>query len=308
MYHSVLNLPGRKEGQRNTNPAYCLSLEKFREQMQYVHKNGYRTLHLDQVLDDRTLTCETPSPLPSPARGEGKKGGPPSRGEPPLISPPSRVYDSPRRGGDKGEGGANIPYKSLVITFDDGWVDNYTNVFPILQEYGLTATIFVATGFIGQPNYMSWSQLGEMSAAGISIQSHTVNHRPLGTLGDEEIGRELVHSKKTIEDAIGKRVDFLSLPHGVFDGRVLKIAEESGYLAVCTSEPGYAHENRNLPVLKRINIPGRLSMDTFKKILEKNESAIRQMVVSKKVKNMAKRIVGYDLYRKVYNLRYQGKG
>jgi peptidoglycan/xylan/chitin deacetylase (PgdA/CDA1 family) len=201
----------------------------------------------------------------------------------------------------------HVPERSLVITFDDGWADNYTNVFPILKEYGLTATIFVVTGFIEQANYMDWNQLRDMSEAGISIQSHTVTHKPLAQLSKSEVKYELEMSKKTIEDALGGQVSCLSLPHGVFDDKVLKIAQEAGYQAVCTSEPGYSHEYQNLPVMKRINIVNQLPIVTFKRILEKNEAVILPMLLSKKVKNIAKKVVGYDIYRKVYNLRYQGK-
>jgi peptidoglycan/xylan/chitin deacetylase (PgdA/CDA1 family) len=269
--------------------------------MEYIHKNGYKTLHLDQVSDDRKLTCKTPSPLPSPTRGEGDIVAPPSGREVSNDSPPLRE-------GDKGEGEANDFNRSLVITFDDGWADNYTNVFPILKEYGLTATVFVITGSVGQKNYMDWNQLREMSGAGISIHSHTVSHKPLAQLSKAEIEYELKTSMKTLVDELGKKVIFLSLPHGVFNDQVLKIAQDAGYHAVCTSEPGFSHEYKNLPVMKRINISDQFQIDTFERILEKNETVIRPMLLSKKMKNLAKKVVGYDLYRKVYNLRYQGKG
>jgi peptidoglycan/xylan/chitin deacetylase (PgdA/CDA1 family) len=318
MYHSVPNLKERDKKVRNTNPAYSLSVNRFREQMEYIHKNGYKTLHLDQVLDDRKLTCKTPSPLPSPTRGEGDvvappsgqevfTDSPPSKGDIPLNAPPWRVEDSPGRGGDKGEGEANDFDRSLVITFDDGWADNYTNVFPILKEYGLTATIFVVTGFIGQINYMGWNQLREMSGAGISIQSHTVSHKPLAQLIKSDVGYELETSKKTVEDNLGTQVNFLSLPHGVFNDNVLKMAQDAGYQAVCTSEPGYSHEYQNLPVMKRINISDQFQIDTFKKILERNEAVIRPMLLAKKVKNLAKRLIGQNNYRKIYQLRYRVK-
>jgi peptidoglycan/xylan/chitin deacetylase (PgdA/CDA1 family) len=255
MYHSVSDVPERDKKVRNTNSAYSLSIKQFREQMEYIHKNGYKTLHLDQLLAENS----------------------------------------------------QVPEKSLVITFDDGWAYNYTNVFPRLKEYGLTATIFVVTGFVGQANYMDWNELREMSDAGISIQSHTASHKPLAQLSKKEVEYELETSKKTIEDALGKEVNCLSLPHGVFNDKVLKIAEEIGYQAVCTSEPGFSHEYKNLPVMKRINISNQFQIDTFEKILERNEAVIRPMLLAKKVKNLAKKIVGYDLYRRVFNLRYQGK-
>jgi peptidoglycan/xylan/chitin deacetylase (PgdA/CDA1 family) len=155
---------------------------------------------------------------------------------------------------------------------------------------------------------MDWDQLREMSNSDISIQSHTTSHRPLSEISESEIAYELETSKKTIQDHLGTQVNFLSFPHGVFNESVMKLSRDAGYQAVCSSEPGYLHEFKDFPVMKRINITHQLPIDMFKGILEKNEAVIRPMLMSKKIKNLAKKVVGYDLYRKVYNLRYQGKG
>ena len=154
---------------------------------------------------------------------------------------------------------------------------------------------------------MDWKQLREMSEAGISIQSHTASHKPLAQLGKAEVKYELGTSKKILEYHLGTLVNFLSLPHGVFNDKVMKMAQDAGYQAVCTSEPGFSHGYKHLPVMKRINISGSFSIEVFSKIVQKNESILTSMVFSKKMKNLAKKVVGYDLYRKVYNLRYQGK-
>lgn len=220
--------------------------------MEYIHNKGYKTLHLDQLLDCKTL----------------------------------------------------VPEKSLVITFDDGWADNFTNAFPILKEYGLTATIFVITGFIGKANYMDWNQLREMSEAGISIQSHTVNHKPLAQLSKAEVEYELETSKKTIADHLGTEVSYSSMPHGSFDKRVLETAQQAGYECICTSEPGYGHMREGIPVLRRINISDHYHLQTFEKIIEKNRMTILPLIVSKKLKNLLKRAIGAGNYRKLYHLRY----
>jgi peptidoglycan/xylan/chitin deacetylase (PgdA/CDA1 family) len=315
MYHSVTEVAERGKKKRSTNPAYSLTAKQFREQMAYIHKNGYKTLHIDELLSAVSLVSKKviinpPSPLPSPSRGEGY-----------IISPPLRVADSPGRGGDKGEGelrgftndcisdneeviSTHVPEKSLVITFDDGWADNYVNVFPILREYGLIATIFVITGSVGQSNYMNWNQLREMSEAGISIQSHTVSHRPLAQLSKAEIEYELETSKKTIEDALGTDVSYSSMPHGSFDKRVLRTAQQAGYKCICTSEPGYKHTHEGIPLLKRINISERYYLQTFKKIIEKNQMTILPLIFDKKIKNLLKRTIGAGNYRKLYHLRY----
>jgi peptidoglycan/xylan/chitin deacetylase (PgdA/CDA1 family) len=199
---------------------------------------------------------------------------------------------------------ALVPEKSLVITFDDGWADNYRNVLPTLKEYDLTATIFVITGSVGQSNYMGWTQLREMSKAGFSIQSHTVSHKPLAGLNDDQLIHELTSSKKTIEDHIGTPVNFLSLPHGVFDRQVLATAQKVGYQAVCISEPGFAHEYSSPAVFRRINVSDYYTLGTFEKIIEKNRMTILPLILAKRLKNLLKRAIGTGNYRKLYDLRY----
>jgi peptidoglycan/xylan/chitin deacetylase (PgdA/CDA1 family) len=201
----------------------------------------------------------------------------------------------------------HVPENSLVITFDDGWADNYTNVFPILREYGLIATIFVITGSVGQSNYMNWNQLREMSEAGISIQSHTVSHKPLAQLRKAEVGYELETSKKTIEDHLGTQVNFLSLPHGVYNKQVFESAQDAGYQAVCSSEPGVAHIWKGLPFFKRINISYRYRIDLFEKIVQGDPKIVMKAFLTKKIKNIARGFLGYKIYRRIYLLKYDIK-
>ena len=84
---------------------------------------------------------------------------------------------------DELESGLNgeieLPEKPVLITFDDGYDDNYLNAFPILKGYGIRATIFVVPAFVGKKNYLTWEQIKEMSDNGISIQSHNLNHTKL---------------------------------------------------------------------------------------------------------------------------------
>ena len=94
-------------------------------------------------------------------------------------------------------GQGTLPDRPVLITFDDGYVDNYTNAYPILKKYNLKATIFVVTGFLSKrKGYLTWDQLREMEQNGIAIESHTVTHAPLPDLPDERIREELVESKR----------------------------------------------------------------------------------------------------------------
>jgi peptidoglycan/xylan/chitin deacetylase (PgdA/CDA1 family) len=195
--------------------------------------------------------------------------------------------------------------KAVVITFDDGWLNNYTEAFPILKERGLSATVFVATGFIGRSGYMNWNQLKEMSRGGVSIQSHTVNHRPLDGLNKIEIRHELVSSREAIENRLGLPVHFLSLPHGMANNEVLAIAGEAGYKGICTSEPGYTHTYGSLPLFRRINVSDRYGINVFVKIVQSDQTIVRTLIGSKKMKNLLKKVIGFTAYRKLYRLRYQ---
>jgi peptidoglycan/xylan/chitin deacetylase (PgdA/CDA1 family) len=194
--------------------------------------------------------------------------------------------------------------KGVVITFDDGWDNNHSVAWPILAGLRLTATIFLVSGFMEQPGYLSWEQVRELADAGISIQSHTVSHRPLGLLADGEIQRELEHSKKTIEDRIGRAVHHISMPQGVVDRRVIDLAARVGYRSVSTSEPGVGHTAGNTAVISRINVSAKYDLETFSRIIAGDRSVLLPIILNKKAKNIVKSLVGYGTYRKIYRLCY----
>ena len=108
-------------------------------------------------------------------------------------------------------GEMELPPKPVLITFDDGYLDNYTNAFPILKKYNLQATIFIIPAFTSvYPGYMTWEQLKEMEANGITIESHTLTHPKLEELPDDEIRLELLNSKNLREENLGHPVEFLA--------------------------------------------------------------------------------------------------
>ena len=102
-------------------------------------------------------------------------------------------------------GGARLPSRPVAITFDDGGSDNYGVAFPILREHGFTATFFVITGYVGGRACMTWDQLREMQAAGMDIESHTVSHPDLRTLGAAGLAEELGRSREALGHGVGSR-------------------------------------------------------------------------------------------------------
>ena len=151
-----------------------------------------------------------------------------------------------------GEG--ELPDNPVLITFDDGYEDNYTKAYPILKRYGFKATIFVISDFVGRKNYMTWSELQEMAANGMSIESHTATHESLTDLTDEQLKKELVESKQRIETELNTKVNFLAYPTGAYNLHIAGLVKEAGYKAAFTVKYGNVDGASNLYAVERVPI------------------------------------------------------
>ncbi|MCE5221167.1 MAG: polysaccharide deacetylase family protein [Clostridium sp.] len=162
-----------------------------------------------------------------------------------------------------------IPNKSIVITFDDGYMNNYYNAFPILKDFNMVATIFCITSNLDGTYYLSKDAINQMSNYGIDIQSHTVNHLHLDKLTYGEQLTELKKSKQTLESIMGKKVDSIAYPFGDFNDDSIKAAKEAGYTLGFTTKRGLSDRDDNPLKLDRIYISSKYDMNTFKEILSK---------------------------------------
>ncbi|MGG7178858.1 polysaccharide deacetylase family protein [Clostridium paraputrificum] len=157
-----------------------------------------------------------------------------------------------------------IPEKSIVVTFDDGYMDNYTNAFPILKELDMKATVFVITNGIDDGYYMSSAQLKEMSDYGLDIESHTYNHLHLNQLTYEKQLEELKTSKEKLEAITGKTVISVAYPFGDLNEDSKKAVKEAGYSLAFTTDLGYADKDDDPITLDRIYVSSTYTMDQFK--------------------------------------------
>jgi len=144
--------------------------------------------------------------------------------------------------------------RTIAITLDDGFKNNYMNAYPVLKEYNLPATIFVIVNNIGKEGFLNWNELQEMSLNNIAIGSHTLNHAYLTSLDLETLNNEVAISKKMLEEKIGKKVNLISYPLGGFNERVRGVVRKAGYLGACATNPGKRYPNNDIYALKRIRI------------------------------------------------------
>lgn len=157
-----------------------------------------------------------------------------------------------------------IPHNSVVITFDDGYANNYDQAFPVLKKYGFPATIFAVAGLVGQDGYLTWDQIREMERSGVTVGSHTLDHPYLPELSTEEQRRQIMDSKLLLEQGTGHRIDHFAYPSGGFDESSKALVREAGYQAACTTNRGFDPSNSDLFELNRIRFSDK---DNFLPIL-----------------------------------------
>lgn len=153
------------------------------------------------------------------------------------------------------KGKQELPEKPVIVTFDDGYSDNYTEALPILEKRGMKATLFMVTNDIGLPGYLSWDQLFDMEKRGIELGSHTANHLPLTNMTLDEARDELQKSKLQMEWKGLKTIFVLSYPNGKYDKYMPKLLKEQEYLAAVTGDAGVNTFQTDPYRLLRTNVP-----------------------------------------------------
>ena len=168
-----------------------------------------------------------------------------------------------------------LPKKSVLLTFDDGYADNYTKALPLLLKYKMTAVVFPIGNWIGKPNHwenfgkketttMTLAQLKAWQKSDMQIEVHTLNHPFLNNCSQSKLDDELFNSKKLFENLLAKPMNYLCYPYGCFNQKVIDTAKRAGYKMAFAIFENVPLWKIDLFALPRIPVPAHQKMWEFK--------------------------------------------
>lgn len=159
-----------------------------------------------------------------------------------------------------------LPSKSVILTFDDGWENQYTYAFPLLKKYQDIATFFIFTNSINYRHFLTWQEIEEMHKSGMEMGSHTKSHPYLSKLSHNMLREEIFESKKILENHLGIRITAFASPFGYSNDAIVSFIGEAGYESGRTLYRGVYHTKNDLLKLKSILVSD--DFNAFKNILE----------------------------------------
>jgi polysaccharide deacetylase family protein len=172
--------------------------------------------------------------------------------------------------------GEKLPSKPVCITFDDGYLDSYTIVYPMMKEFGYPWTLFLITDDVGKSyNRMTWEQLKEMADSGaVTIANHTLSHPKLHNLPTRaEKENEIIGANKALKYHLGIDNLWFAYPYGDYDDEVIDICKKAGIKLAVTTDAGRVHVGSYPYDLKRVYIGNNVSLARFMERLTKDNYA-----------------------------------
>jgi len=158
-----------------------------------------------------------------------------------------------------------FPERSLVITFDDGYQSVYEEALPVLEQYGMCATVFLTVGDGGKTgsasrlpslhgrSMLSWREIAELRSAGFSFGAHTLTHVDLTQAPLDQVESEIRQSKRIIEDTLGIPVVSFAYPYGRFDQRSLAVARQH-FACACSDKLALVGRDSDPHTLERVDV------------------------------------------------------
>lgn len=149
-----------------------------------------------------------------------------------------------------------IPGKSIMVTMDDGYADNYIYALPILKKYNIKANLMLASGLVGsKEDMLTWDEVREMKSSGLYyFTNHTWSHASLTRISQAKIETEIDTAKNQIEQYTGQIVNIFTYPYGEFNNNAVLTLQRKGYLGAFTTIPGSYQCDSFIMTLHRYHI------------------------------------------------------
>lgn len=178
------------------------------------------------------------------------------------------------------KGSKPLPKHTVILTFDDGYLDFFEHAAPELLRRKFTAIVFLPTAFVGRSNQwedsgagekplMQWTHVQELAAKGIEFGSHTVNHPRLTEISGDEIDRELKESRETIQAKTGRAPQVFCYPYGCWNAAVREQVKQF-YAAACITGAGVVEPDSDPYALPRVDAHYVRDMNRFRALFTEN--------------------------------------
>ncbi|WP_063868146.1 polysaccharide deacetylase family protein [Paenibacillus sp. Soil766] len=161
------------------------------------------------------------------------------------------------------------PAHPVLLTFDDAYANNAEVALPILQQHNFPATLYVSTGLINTPGYLTWPQVKELSGAGWDIASHTVTHPHLPKLSKKAQREEIHAARAEIEQELGKPANTFAYPYGDYNRTTLRVLRKANFSYAFTTHPGWASSDQSPLELHRIVVDSQQPFEEWVQQLTK---------------------------------------
>ena len=182
--------------------------------------------------------------------------------------------------------GTTLPERPVVLTFDDGFADFYTEALPVLKRYSFAATLYVATAFINGTGrwlqhegemarpMLTWEQLREIRASGVECGAHSHSHPQLDTLTSAEARHEIVQSKRLLEQQLDQEVLSFAYPFGYHTAGIRRQVQEAGYTSACAVKHAMSSASTDPFALARLMVRSDTTVDTLAALIDGRDSPI----------------------------------
>ncbi len=150
--------------------------------------------------------------------------------------------------------GAALPSKPVIISVDDGYVDDVRTILPALQRFHMVGTFFVITGRMTEPGFLSADQIRQLDQAGMDVGDHTAHHVDLRLLTPSQLRMEIAGSRRVLEHVVGHPVYFFAYPFGAYNDAVLSELKSAGFTMAYTTAGGSTESSANPLTMPRIHV------------------------------------------------------